>query len=557
MTQRIVATRRKARPRVELLEERALLSNLSISLTTDKPVYQAGQSITMTFAETNTGTTPVTVQDGPSIDGFDVTENGKLVWQSNAGNNSLVIHNVTIQPGNSFTLTKTWDVAANAAQPPILSGGTFSVTNQLDLSGPPATFQIKPAVSYAITVDNSDYHVGEPIHVTIAETNTSLMPVLAPVGPADFTVSHDGSPVWQSLVSLAPTAVQTLQPGQTITQPGTWDGVANVSSEAGDTLWGAFVVSSPEAPPAVTASFQIDDPLTTIFTAGSSAGSAAGLPITLTFTETNASGVSIKFPNLPSTFTVTNLTTGAVVFTQTDSGSSTPVSLQPGQTVARSATWVPTGNPAPTGSFSATYQDALETKSTDFQIASPPTPPPPTVPPTTPPQPVPPTTPPQPVPPTTPPQPVPPTSPPQPVPPTSPPQPVPPTSPPQPLPPTTPPSPIGTSNPPQPVPPTTPPSPVVTLPPAQPPVSATLAVIQPVHRRGHRFALTLTLKNSSNQAVAIAPPASTDGFTILNGTAVIWRSGEGKSPIRAARRSRQVKPSPSPATGTAVPTSGM
>ncbi len=67
---------RKIALRVERLEVRELLSSLAYSLTTDKSTYQVGQPVQLTFTETNTSTKPVTVTDGPSIDGFTVTGRG-------------------------------------------------------------------------------------------------------------------------------------------------------------------------------------------------------------------------------------------------------------------------------------------------------------------------------------------------------------------------------------------------------------------------------------------------------------------------------------------------
>jgi hypothetical protein len=74
---------RETRPRVEGLENKALLSGLSVSLTTDKSSYQAGQPISMTLTETNMSNQPITVEDGPSTDGFFVTHDGVTVWSSN------------------------------------------------------------------------------------------------------------------------------------------------------------------------------------------------------------------------------------------------------------------------------------------------------------------------------------------------------------------------------------------------------------------------------------------------------------------------------------------
>ena len=91
MSSHALARRRKTRPGVELLESRALLSALSASLTTDQTVYQVGQPIQMTFTETNTSNQPINVDEGPSIDGFDVTHNGAPVWESNWGINPMVL----------------------------------------------------------------------------------------------------------------------------------------------------------------------------------------------------------------------------------------------------------------------------------------------------------------------------------------------------------------------------------------------------------------------------------------------------------------------------------
>jgi hypothetical protein len=103
------ALRSKARPRVELLEGRALLSGLAVSLTTNQAMYQAGQPVQMTFTETNTSSQPLRVEFGPSTDGFIVTQNGASVWQSNAGDESLVIAVEMLQPGKSLTLSQTWN----------------------------------------------------------------------------------------------------------------------------------------------------------------------------------------------------------------------------------------------------------------------------------------------------------------------------------------------------------------------------------------------------------------------------------------------------------------
>ena len=128
-------------PRVELLETRALLSALSVSVTTSQSVYQPGQPIQMTFTETNTSSQLVKVEEGPSIDGFIVAQAGKTVWRSNSGINPDFIVLETLKPGQSLTLNATWAGGASQGQSPVTVGGTFTVTNQLDPRVPRQPFR--------------------------------------------------------------------------------------------------------------------------------------------------------------------------------------------------------------------------------------------------------------------------------------------------------------------------------------------------------------------------------------------------------------------------------
>ena len=67
--------RRKRHLAAEFLEQRALLSSLAYSLTTNQPAYRVGQPIQMTFTETNTGSQPVIVQVDPTD--FTVSQDGQ------------------------------------------------------------------------------------------------------------------------------------------------------------------------------------------------------------------------------------------------------------------------------------------------------------------------------------------------------------------------------------------------------------------------------------------------------------------------------------------------
>jgi len=117
-------------PVLEPLEGKALLSSVAaapvgpvavasanegvvVQLTTNQLVYHEGQAVQMTLTETNMTNHDVTISVGPSIDGFYVTKKGKEVWASNTGPQPQYILLKTLAPGQSFTLTATWNGQSN------------------------------------------------------------------------------------------------------------------------------------------------------------------------------------------------------------------------------------------------------------------------------------------------------------------------------------------------------------------------------------------------------------------------------------------------------------
>ena len=79
------------------------------SVTTNQPVYQAGQTVTMTFTETNTSDQAVMVPTGQNGFGFD------QVSPASYSNIPLLPGSTmtgwsTLQPGQSWTQTETWPV---------------------------------------------------------------------------------------------------------------------------------------------------------------------------------------------------------------------------------------------------------------------------------------------------------------------------------------------------------------------------------------------------------------------------------------------------------------
>jgi hypothetical protein len=104
---------------LERLEESALLSGLAYSLTANESSYQPGQPIQISLTVTNTSSQPIETFRGADLDHFVVTENGVQVWESGSFMLPLA-ESVTLQPGQSFTDTDTWNGVPNGGPPTVL-----------------------------------------------------------------------------------------------------------------------------------------------------------------------------------------------------------------------------------------------------------------------------------------------------------------------------------------------------------------------------------------------------------------------------------------------------
>ncbi len=153
--------RQQLRPSIESLEAKSLLSHmalgligqqlsrgvpsviggaapsLEVTLTTDHPSYTQGETVTMTFTETNDTGHNVFVGLGPSIDGFSVTKAGNTIWRSNAGLTPDYVMLKELAPGATITLTAAWSASSVT--------GTYVAHDQLDPNGASATFEIVPS----------------------------------------------------------------------------------------------------------------------------------------------------------------------------------------------------------------------------------------------------------------------------------------------------------------------------------------------------------------------------------------------------------------------------
>ena len=243
------------------------------------------------------------------------------------------------------------------------------------------------SLQYSVTSDHSVYQVGQPIKLNFTETNTSDQPVTVDVSPVDFTVSQNGTAVWQSNPlnnGQAPTS-ETLQPGQSVSQTVSWNGTGNFSTGSGFqrplpvNYFGTLVASNPNAPSDVTATFQITDPITRSLTTNQSVY-ALGEPIQLTYTEVNSASQPITIlPEAPGGFGITHNGTQVLVASVAPVGSNDPITFQPGQAITQTQTWdgIPLSGPYTfanlTGTFDAAFgPSANPTQSTTtFQIAPP------------------------------------------------------------------------------------------------------------------------------------------------------------------------------------------
>ena len=115
----------------------------------------------------------------------------------------------------------------------------------------------------SIATDRTSYRVGQPVVITLTETNVSDHDVTTYHGPGSdgFIASWGGLAVWRSNPGPQPlfVAVEILHPNQSSTLHATWNGRSNLGSpgdpsRAGPPVQGIFVIRNQRAPdgPAAT-----------------------------------------------------------------------------------------------------------------------------------------------------------------------------------------------------------------------------------------------------------------------------------------------------------------
>ncbi len=111
---------------------------------------------------------------------------------------------------------------------------------------PPIIAPVSQGLVVKLSTDHQVYRRGQPVVITLTETNTSQQDVIVESGPslAGFFVTHNGRRVWASNAGVQPMFIllRTLEPGQSITQSATWNGQSNSGPDW--TATGHLVVGS-------------------------------------------------------------------------------------------------------------------------------------------------------------------------------------------------------------------------------------------------------------------------------------------------------------------------
>ncbi|MBV8126373.1 MAG: hypothetical protein JO114_01765 [Planctomycetaceae bacterium] len=111
---------------------------------------------------------------------------------------------------------------------------------------PPMIAPLSQGLVVKLSTDHQVYRRGQPVVMTLTETNTSQQDITVESGPglAGFFVTHNGRRVWASNAGVQPMFIlmRTLEPGQSISQSATWNGQSNIGPSS--TPAGHLVVAS-------------------------------------------------------------------------------------------------------------------------------------------------------------------------------------------------------------------------------------------------------------------------------------------------------------------------
>jgi hypothetical protein len=192
------------------------------SVTTNQPVYQAGDTVTMTFTETNESDQAVMVLTGQNGFAFD-----QVLPASYSDIPLLPGPTITgwstLEPGRSWTQTETWPVVD-----PVSGPYTVKISNYFDPNGHTATFEVAGASTssnLSVTTNHSAYRRGESVRVTVTIPGTSAT---TGVSSREQITVLDGTQVVSRLTRRIPAArLKQLEAGHSITMTMVWNGRSN------------------------------------------------------------------------------------------------------------------------------------------------------------------------------------------------------------------------------------------------------------------------------------------------------------------------------------------
>jgi len=192
------------------------------SVTTNLPVYQAGETVTLTFTETNKSNQAVTVLTGQNGFAFD-----QVLPASYSDIPSLPGPTIagwsTLEPGQSWTQTETWPVID-----PVSGPYTVKISNFFDLNGHTSTFEVAGASTsgnLSVTTNHSAYTLGESVRITVTIPGTSAT---TGVSSREEITVLDGTQVVSRLTRRIPAfTLKQLEAGHSVTLTTVWNGRPN------------------------------------------------------------------------------------------------------------------------------------------------------------------------------------------------------------------------------------------------------------------------------------------------------------------------------------------
>ena len=189
------------------------------SVTTNQPVYQAGETVTMTFTETNTGDQAVMVPAG--LNGFAFNQISPASYSDIPLLPGPTMTGwTTLEPGQSWTQTETWPVIH-----PVSGPYTVQISNDFDPNGNTSTFEVAGASTsgnLTVTTPHSAFTLGKSVRITVTIAGTSATKA---VSSREQITVLGGTQVVSRLTRRIPASkLKRLEAGHSITLTNVWNG---------------------------------------------------------------------------------------------------------------------------------------------------------------------------------------------------------------------------------------------------------------------------------------------------------------------------------------------